>query len=127
MEDDKNIIKEVKILIDKEIELFKVNLVEKISKIITTLFVGLIAVFLVMIAFIYFSFAIAEAIKPLFSQNNTFVAYLIIGGIFVILLILLVVFNKKKLILNKFVRKFTAIIFDTNSTDKKSKNINSTH
>jgi len=80
-----------------------------------------------MIAFIYFSFAIAEAIKPLFSQNNTFVAYLIIGGIFVILLILLVVFNKKKLILNKFVRKFTAIIFDTNSTDKKSKNINSTH
>lgn len=124
MEDEKNVIKETKKLVNQEIELLKVNLVEKLSKVITTFFVVLIAVMLAIIAFIYFSFAISNAIKS--ANLNPIYVYLIIGGLFVILLILLLVLAKKKVIVNKFVKKFTTIIFDTKKGDNTTANITST-
>ncbi len=89
-------------------DLLKLELLEKLSRIIAFLLVVIIALVLGLSAFVYFSLALAYALKPLFGGMGW--PLCIIGLIFVLLLVLL--FRKKEqFFLNPIIAKLSAILF----------------
>lgn len=96
-------------------DLLKLELLEKLSRIIALLLVVVIALVLGLSAFVYFSLALAYALKPLFGGMGW--PLCIMGLVFVLLLFLL--FRKKEqFFLNPIISKLSAILFAQDATEE---------
>lgn len=74
-------------------EYVKLDVIEKVVRLLTVITVTAVLCLLLVIALIYFSFAAAYAIAPLIHSIAG--AFLIIGGVYLLLLIFFVVFRHK--------------------------------
>lgn len=91
-------------------DLLKLELLEKLSRIIAFLLVVIIALVLALTAFVYFSLALAYALKPLLGGMGW--SLCIIGVIFLGLLFVLYR-QKEKLFLTPIITKLSQILFET--------------
>ena len=74
-------------------EYVKLDVIEKVVRLLTVITVTVVLCLLLIIALIYFSFAAAYAIAPLVHSIAT--AFLIIGGFYLLLLVIFIVFRHK--------------------------------
>ena len=95
---------------DLQLQLFKLNLVEKSSQILSFV-VGIIAgALLLTVAFVYFSMIFVLWMKQL--TGHIMWGFLIVGALFILLFILFFLL-RNKLIINPFIRKMSSILFKT--------------
>jgi uncharacterized membrane protein len=73
-------------------EYVKLNIVEKVVRLLTAATIGIIIVVLLLLTLIYLSFAAAYALEPLTGLGG---AFCIIGGVYLLLLILCLIFRKR--------------------------------
>lgn len=105
----KNLLKDAKEYISNRYDLLKIELLEKLAKILSAILMIFIAVALVLAALVYFSFAAVNVLNNYFGNNWT--GFLIIGGCF--LIILWVVFLlRKKIFLNPLIGILSGILFE---------------
>ena len=113
--DDKYLefVRDAKEYVKLQSDLLRLNLVEKISQIISYLAVVLIGLFLGLAAFMYFSMAFVFWLQPFFS-GSLIPGFLIVGGIFVLLLVAFFSL-RKRLLINPIIRKMSRILFEDSS------------
>lgn len=105
----KNLLKDAKEYISNRYDLLKLELLEKLAKILSAILMIFIAVALVLAALVYFSFAAVNVLNNYFGSN--WPGFLIIGGCF--LIILWVVFLlRKKMFLNPLIGILSGILFE---------------
>lgn len=95
-------------------ELLKLNLLEKLSLILTLFVVVIIAVVLMLVALTYFSLASVYALKGVLG--GVAVGFCIVGGLFVALTILVLIF-RKQWILNPLIKSLSNILFKEDEKD----------
>ena len=106
---------EMKSYVRMRYDLIRLELLEKLSRIIALFFLILMTIVLLMTALIYFSFAVVAWLEPCFGS---FIPPLcIVGGIYIVLAFVAVVF-KHQIFLNPLIRKMSQILF------KKDANLN---
>jgi hypothetical protein len=104
----KSLVNNVKDYADLQLQLLKLNIVEKTSQILSLL-IGIIAgTILLMAAFVYFSMMFVLWMKTL-TGSLTY-GFLIIAAFFLLLFILFVLL-RKKLIINPIIKKMSSILF----------------
>ena len=116
-EDNKPFIEEVKDYIKVEIDILKINLLEKISKLMTFV-IGIVwAAIMATVAIAYFSVMLFN----LFNQmtDSVFWATIIMIVLFIALSIMIIAFSER-LFLNFFIKKLYKLLFQSNDnlTDK---------
>lgn len=117
--DDKNIesieqlFKELKKYIKLQTEYTKLELVEKLSILISTLIMVSIFIMLGVIVIFYLSFSLAYVLEPLVGGLKS--SYAIISCL-ILLLIVLIAFLRKKLIINPMVKFLANLLL--NNPDK---------
>ena len=120
-EDNKPFIEEVKDYIKVEIDILKINLLEKISKRMTFVIGIVLAAIMATVAIAYFSVMLFN----LFNQmtNSVFWATIIMIVLFIALSIMIIAFSER-LFLNFFIKKVYKLLFqsDDNLTDKTADN-----
>jgi hypothetical protein len=120
-EDNKPFIEEVKDYIKVEIDILKINLLEKISKLMTFVIGIVLAAIMATVAIAYFSVMLFN----LFNQmtNSVFWATIIMIVLFIALSIMIIAFSER-LFLNFFIKKVYKLLFqsDDNLTDKTADN-----
>lgn len=104
----KSLAKNVKDYADLQLQLLKLNIVEKTSQILSLLIVIIAGTILLMAAFVYFSMMFVLWMKTL-TGSLTY-GFLIIAGFFLLLFILFVLL-RKKMIINPIIKKMSAILF----------------
>lgn len=104
----KSIVKNAKDYADLQIQLFKLNMVEKLSQIFSFLIVIVAGALLLMTAFIFFSMVFVLWMKEL--TGNMMYGFLILGGFFILLFILFFAL-RKKLMINPIIKKMSSILF----------------
>ena len=116
-EDNKPFIEEVKDYIKVEIDILKINLLEKISKLMTFVIGIVLAAIMATVAIAYFSVMLFN----LFNQmtDSVFWATVIMIVLFIALSIMIIAFSER-LFLNFFIKKVYKLLFqsDDNLTDK---------
>ena len=116
-EDNKPFIEEVKDYIKVEIDILKINLLEKISKLMTFVIGIVLAAIMATVAIAYFSVMLFN----LFNQmtNSVFWATIIMIVLFIALSIMIIAFSER-LFLNFFIKKVYKLLFQSNDnlTDK---------
>ena len=116
-EDNKPFIEEVKDYIKVEIDILKINLIEKISKLMTFVIGIVLAAIMATVAIAYFSVMLFN----LFNQmtNSVFWATIIMIVLFIALSIMIIAFSER-LFLNFFIKKVYKLLFQSNDnlTDK---------
>ena len=120
-EDNKPFIEEVKDYIKVEVDILKINLLEKISKLMT-FFIGIVlAAIMATVAIAYFSVMLFN----LFNQmtDSVFWATIIMIVLFIALSIMIIAFSER-LFLNFFIKKVYKLLFqsDDNLTDTTADN-----
>lgn len=115
--DDKysKFVRDAKEYIELQSDMLRLNLVEKLSLIISYLVVMIIGLFLGLAAFVYFSMAFVFWLGTFF--NSLIPGFLIMGGIFVLILVLFFIM-RKRLLLNPIIRKMSAILFNDISNEE---------
>lgn len=98
-----------------QLQLFKLNMVEKSSQILSFLIVIIAGTLLLMTAFVYFSMMFVVWIRQLTGSLS--LGFLSVGAIFVVLFLVFFLV-RKKLIINPIIRKMSAILFSENDTEK---------
>lgn len=120
-EDNKPFIKEVKDYIKVEIDILKINLLEKISKLMTFVIGIVLAAIMATVAIAYFSVMLFN----LFNQmtDSVFWATIIMIVLFIALSIMIIAFSER-LFLNFFIKKVYKLLFqsDDNLTDTTADN-----
>ena len=120
-EDNKPFIEEVKDYIKVEIDILKINLLEKISKLMTFVIGIVLAAIMATVAIAYFSVMLFN----LFNQmtNSVFWATIIMIVLFIALSIMIIAFSER-LFLNFFIKKVYKLLFqsDDNLTDMAADN-----
>ncbi len=120
-EDNKPFIEEVKDYIKVEIDILKINLLEKISKLMTFVIGIVLAAIMATVAIAYFSVMLFN----LFNQmtDSVFWATIIMIVLFIALSIMIIAFSER-LFLNFFIKKVYKLLFqsDDNLTDKTADN-----
>ena len=115
-EDNKPFIEEVKDYIKVEIDILKINLLEKISKLMTFVIGIVLAAIMATVAIAYFSVMLFN----LFNQmtDSVFWATIIMIVLFIALSIMIIAFSER-LFLNFFIKKVYKLLFqsDDNLTD----------
>jgi hypothetical protein len=101
-------IKDVKDYIEMNYDLFLLNLIEKLSIIISLLLALLIGILLLLIAFVYFSIAFIYWSELFF--HSLVPGFLIVGGIFVILFFIFYLL-RKRLFVNPMIKILSRILF----------------
>jgi len=116
-EDNKPFIEEVKDYIKVEIDILKINLLEKISKLMTFVIGIVLAAIMATVAIAYFSVMLFN----LFNQmtDSVFWATIIMIVLFIALSIMIIAFSER-LFLNFFIKKVYKLLFQSNDnlTDK---------
>ncbi|MFC2390666.1 MAG: hypothetical protein ACFNVV_01910 [Bacteroidota bacterium] len=116
-EDNKPFIEEVKDYIKVEIDILKINLLEKISKLMTFVIGIVLAAIMATVAIAYFSVMLFN----LFNQmtDSVFWATIIMIVLFIALSIMIIAFSER-LFLNFFIKKIYKLLFQSNDnlTDK---------
>lgn len=105
----KSLVNNVKDYADLQLQLLKLNIVEKTSQILSLLIVIIAGTILLMAAFVYFSMMFVLWMKTL-TGSLTY-GFLIIAGFFLLLFILFVLL-RKKMIINPIIRKMSSIMFN---------------
>ena len=120
-EDNKPFIEEVKDYIKVEIDILKINLLEKISKLMTFVIGIVLAAIMATVAIAYFSVMLFN----LFNQitDSVFWATIIMIVLFIALSIMIIAFSER-LFLNFFIKKVYKLLFqsDDNLIDKTADN-----
>ena len=104
----KSLVNNVKEYADLQLQLLKLNIVEKTSQILSLLIVIIAGTILLMAAFVYFSMMFVLWMKAL-TGSLTY-GFLIIAGFFLLLFILFVLL-RKKMIINPIIKKMSSILF----------------
>ena len=104
----KSLVNNVKDYADLQLQLLKLNIVEKTSQILSLLIVIIAGTILLMAAFVYFSMMFVLWMKTL-TGSLTY-GFLIIAGFFLLLFILFVLL-RKKMIINPIINKMSSILF----------------
>ena len=109
--DDKYLtfVKDAKEYIELQGDMLRLNLVEKVSQIISYLVVVIIGLFLGLTAFVYFSMAFVIWMQSFFGSMIP--GFLILGAFFIVLLVLFFVF-RDKLFVNPIIKKMSGILFN---------------
>lgn len=89
-------------------EYVKLDVIEKVVRLITALAITLTVILFLLIILIYLSFALAYAIAP---YVGTATAFCIVAGIY-LLLFILILFKRKKWIEKPLVKFFAAILLN---------------
>ncbi len=112
MSDDKyqKLIRDGKQYVRMRYDLLRLELLEKMSRILAVILLIIVATFLILAAFIYFTFAIVAWLQPMLG---TVVPLCIVGGFFVLLLLILILL-RKKLFVNPIISILSGILFDKN-------------
>lgn len=110
-EDNKPFIEEVKDYIKVEIDILKINLLEKISKLMTFVIGIVLAAIMATVAIAYFSVMLFN----LFNQmtDSVFWATIIMIVLFIALSIMIIAFSER-LFLNFFIKKVYKLLFQSN-------------
>lgn len=120
-EDNRTFIEEVKDYIKVEIDILKINLLEKISKLMTFVIGIVLAAIMATVAIAYFSVMLFN----LFNQmtDSVFWATIIMIVLFIALSIMIIAFSER-LFLNFFIKKVYKLLFqsDDNLTDTTADN-----
>lgn len=101
VEDFQQLYAEVKKYIELQTEYIKVEFVEKLTILLSTLVILTVAIVLVIAALFYLFFSLAYALVPL--VGSLAISFCIISGIYVFLIILLFAF-RKSIVINPLVR-----------------------
>jgi membrane-bound ClpP family serine protease len=104
---------EVKKYVQLQTEYVKVDFVEKLTILLSTLLIIGIVLILVIAALFYLFFSLAYALQPILGSLA--ISFAIISGIYVALIVLLMAF-RKKLVINPLVR-FLSNLFLKNKED----------
>ena len=104
----KSLVNNVKDYADLQLQLLKLNIVEKTSQILSLLIVIIAGTILLMAAFVYFSMMFVLWMKTL-TGSLTY-GFLIIAAFFLLLFILFVLL-RKKMIINPIIKKMSSILF----------------
>ena len=114
MSDDKStVFQDLKEYLQTEFEIFKLNLLEKMAKILTLIVGIIIAAVLSLIAIDYFSVMLFDLFNQLTGSN--FWATILMIVLFLIFSVFIVIFSEK-LFLNYFIKKIYSVLFQ--SSDK---------
>ena len=100
--------KDVKEYANLQIQLFKLNTVEKLSQILSLLVVIIAGAILLMAAFVFFSMVFVLWMKGLTGSMMT--GFLILGAFFVLLFIIFFLL-RKKLMINPLIKKLSSVLF----------------
>lgn len=92
---------DVKKFIHLQTEYIKIDFVEKLTILLSALFVVSIVLVLLIAVLFYLCFSLAYALEPFFGSLA--ISFAVISGIYILLIALLVLF-RKKLIINPLVR-----------------------
>jgi hypothetical protein len=103
-----SLIKDVKEYMEMNYDLFRLNLIEKLSVIISLLFALFIGILLLVIAFVYFSIAFVYWTESFF--HSLMPGFLILGGIYVVLFFVLYLF-RKRVFVNLLVKMLSRTLF----------------
>lgn len=98
---------DVQSFLSKRLDLFRVRLLEKVSRILGLIVSVLVVLFLSSIVVIFGGIALAYVLGQWLPM---WAAYLIVGGVFVVLVIVAVAF-RKQLFINPIVGALVAILF----------------
>jgi len=98
-------------------DLLCLNLLEKLSKIISMLLIFIVSLALSVIILIYFSLALAYKLSEMWE--NKMYAFLFVGGIYLIISLFLYVF-REKIFVNPIVKHLSKILFEDSSDNFKS-------
>lgn len=104
-----NLGNEAKAYLNLQIQLFKLNLVEKISQTISLIVTIMAGILLTLGALLYLSIIFVIQIANFTGSFS--IGLLIIATIFLIILLLLILF-KKRIIINPIIKTISAIIFN---------------
>ena len=111
VENFQQLYEDVKKYVFLQTEYVKVELVEKLTILLSTLLIITLIIVLVIIALFYFFFSLAYAVEPLVGSLS--ISFGIISGIYLILIGLLILL-RKRLVINPLV-KFLSNLFLTKS------------
>jgi uncharacterized membrane protein YqjE len=100
--------KDAKEYADLQLQLFKLNLVEKSSQILSLLVVIIAGAILLMAAFVFFSLVFVLWMNNLAGSMMT--GFVILGAFFIVLFILFWLL-RKKIMINPMIKKLSAILF----------------
>lgn len=100
--------KDAKEYADLQLQLLKLNLVEKSSQILSLLVVIIAGAILLMAAFIFFSLVFVLWMRNITGSMMT--GFIILGAFFILLFILFFAL-RKKLMINPLIKKLSAILF----------------
>ncbi|MBQ7489884.1 MAG: phage holin family protein [Bacteroidales bacterium] len=116
-QDDKYLkfVKDIQKYVELQLDMLRLNLVEKLSQIVSYLAVVIVGIFLIMTAFIYFSMAFVHWMQSYF--NSMIPGFLILGVFFIILFVVFFML-RKKLFLNPMIKKFSGIFFNDFSNEE---------
>lgn len=104
-----SLLENVKDYVGLQIDLLKVNVIEKMTKLFYLFFLLLFGTLIILVAFIYLSVAFMHWMEALF--NSMIPGALIMGGVTLLIFLLFYLF-RKKILLNPLTRKIVAIVFD---------------
>lgn len=96
-----------------QLDLLRLELLEKLSRILTLIAVGAIALAMILAAFMYLSLALAEWLAPIFGGRG--IPLVIIGGLFLLIMAAVILF-RRKLFLEPLLRSLSAILFEKKET-----------
>ena len=105
---------EIKEYIQLQLDLFRLNMLEKSSKILSLLIMIIVFLLLSVITLAFLSMGLMYKLADLW--NSQILAALGIGGLYIILIILMLIF-KQALFINPFVKQLSRILFDDNDED----------
>jgi hypothetical protein len=104
----KSFIKDVKKYIDMNYDLFRLNLIEKLSIIISLIFALFIGSLLLVVAFVYFSMAFIHWAELFF--HSLIPCFLIVGGVFIVLFFVFYLL-RKRIFVNPLIKILSRILF----------------
>lgn len=101
-------VRDAKAYAELQADMLRLNLVEKLSQIVSYLAMVLIGCILGLTAFVYFSMAFVFWMKDMLG--SLLPGFLMVGGFFVLLVLLVWLFRKKWLV-NPVIKKLSSIVF----------------
>lgn len=105
----KDLYAEIKKYVGLQAEYFKVEFVEKMTILLSTLLIIVLVINLAVAALFYAFFALAYALEPV--VGGLILSFIMVSAVFVLLIVLLFVF-RKKLIINPMVRFLSTLFLD---------------
>ncbi|NCC99188.1 MAG: hypothetical protein EOL95_05710 [Bacteroidia bacterium] len=115
----KQLLNDAKEYISLRYDLLRLEVLEKLSLILSLFILIVVSVMLALVAFVYFSLAFAYYLKSLLGSMTP--GLCIIGGIFILMLILIALL-RKQLIINPLIKHVSKILFKDNDNHNGSDN-----